>query len=628
MTPFEIIPIGPVVAIGAVICGAILVIVVNARTRTFDPDVKAGLGLLLVAVCALFFGTLAMMLRPLISFTASALLVGAGSILCQVFGYAALLRGLGHQPRRWLLAALVIGPLAVVATLFLSGRPLWQVLAASSTMHTAIILGLIWHLHAASLALGRAQMMLATLPFGLILGVYATRLVVALGTNDEAMLVILTLALAFILCFATLTWCFALMSFGLVRLTRSLKAERLRAEEANRIKSEFLANMSHEIRTPLNGILGMAQMLEDRIRGPTEREMLAVVRQSGEDLLNVLNDILDLSKVEAGRFDLDPMPFRPSELIDRVERLYRLRAEGKGLALEVVRTPALDRVLMGDGGRIVQVLHNLMGNALKFTEQGRVQLLADWREGGGAGPTAGAGWLELTVADTGIGMSPDQQERVFEDFVQADGSITRRYGGTGLGLSLSRRLIRLMGGTIRVESQLGVGTRFVVRLPLAPAAGAPLPPSDPPDAAPPVAPALPLDGLRLLLAEDNATNRRVVEAMLAGTGARLVMVPDGRAAVAAVLAAEPGFDLLLMDVSMPELDGPGALHQIRQSLGAQGRAAPPALVLTANAMTHQIDDYLAQGFVAHLAKPVRRADLVAMIQHHGQRNRAAQGQAA
>lgn len=650
MSPFDVIPVGPVILTGSVICGGIGLVVLNARSRAVDPDIRAGLGLLLVSVGVLLLGSIAVLMRGYLTFAASAFAVATAAIVCHVFGYAALLRGAGRRPPPWLMAVLVLGPMGIVGVLLQLGLPVWLILSISSCVHMAVITGIIWHLHAVTIQMGRAQMLLATQPFGLILTVYAARMAVALTTADEGLLVVLTLALGFVLCFATLTWCFGLMAFGLERLSRSLRAERQRAEAASRIKSEFLANMSHEVRTPLNGILGMAQLLDDRIRGPTEREMLAVIRQSGEGLLHVLNDILDLSKVEAGRLDLDPAPFRPAELIDRIERLYRLQAEDKQLTLEVRSAPALDRLVLGDANRILQVLHNLMGNALKFTEHGRVQLLAGWRDAlpaEGCGP--GAGWLELTVADTGIGMSPEQQERVFEDFVQADGSITRRYGGTGLGLSLSRRLIGLMGGTIRLESQLGVGTRFVIRLPLRPAAapaaaagpaptgaapeqapgGAALPAAqDLPPAAEPATRPLPLEGLRLLLAEDNATNRRVVEAMLAGTGAALVMVPDGRAAVEAALAAGPGFDLLLMDVSMPELDGPGALRRIRQGLAAEGRPAPPALVLTANAMTHQIAEYLAEGFVAHLGKPVRRADLVAAIQRHAAAGQTARGHAA
>jgi signal transduction histidine kinase len=471
VSPFDVIPVGPVILTGSVICGGIGLVVLNARSRAVDPDIRAGLGLLLVSVGVLLLGSIAVLMRGYLTFAASAFAVATAAIVCHVFGYAALLRGAGRRPPPWLMAVLVLGPMGIVGVLLQLGLPVWLILSISSCVHMAVITGIIWHLHAVTIQMGRAQMLLATQPFGLILTVYAARMAVALTTADEGLLVVLTLALGFVLCFATLTWCFGLMAFGLERLSRSLRAERQRAEAASRIKSEFLANMSHEVRTPLNGILGMAQLLDDRIRGPTEREMLAVIRQSGEGLLHVLNDILDLSKVEAGRLDLDPAPFRPAELIDRIERLYRLQAEDKQLTLEVRSAPALDRLVLGDANRILQVLHNLMGNALKFTEHGRVQLLAGWRDAlpaEGCGP--GAGWLELTVADTGIGMSPEQQERVFEDFVQADGSITRRYGGTGLGLSLSRRLIGLMGGTIRLESQLGVGTRFVIRLPLRPAA--------------------------------------------------------------------------------------------------------------------------------------------------------------
>ncbi len=618
MTPYELIPVAPVVAIVAGLTLAILVLTAQARGRAHDPEIRHGMGWLLVAQGALFCAASALLLRPWMSFSAAAFIVALGTVACFLCGYGGLSRGLGHRPRPVLLALAGLGSVGVIGALLALGVPLPLVLLASSALNGAIVTVLVLRLRQQAAAFGQAQVQLATLPFILILGLYLARLGAAMAGAGDFILTLLTLAMAFTLCFATLAWCFALLAFGMVRLTRSLRAERARAEEANRVKSQFLANMSHEIRTPLNGVLGMAQLLDDRLRDPAEREMLGVVRQCGEDLLAVLNDILDLSKVEAGRFDLDLAAMRPADLIDRIERLYRLRAGEKGIGFTVERGAGLDQVKLGDAGRIVQVLHNLLGNAIKFTAAGQVRLGAGWRDGGTEGILAspGAGWLELTVADTGIGMTAEQLQRVFEDFVQADGSITRRYGGTGLGLALSRRLIGLMGGTIRVESELGVGTRFVVRLPLADAPpGAVGTGPEPPE---PVVPGSTgaLVGLRLLLAEDNPVNRRVVEAMLAGTGAALTIAVDGRTAVAAALAEGPGFDLLLMDVSMPEVDGPTALRDIRAGLIAAGRPVPPAVALTAHAMTHQIAGFLGDGFAAHLAKPVRRADLLATIRRH------------
>jgi CheY-like chemotaxis protein/nitrogen-specific signal transduction histidine kinase len=368
----------------------------------------------------------------------------------------------------------------------------------------------------------------------------------------------------------------------------ALTAALQRAEAGSRAKSQFLATMSHEIRTPLNGVLGMAEVLGQTLERPDQTAMVGTIRQSGELLLSILNDILDLAKIESGRMALEQRVFSPLELAERTVALHGARADG--VVLRVVNDGADLRV--GDDLRLMQVMHNLVGNAVKFTEKGGVTVTVT---GGDAGR------LVIRISDTGIGMTPGQLAHVFDDFTQADGSITRRFGGTGLGLTIVRGLVTAMAGTVQVTSTLGEGTTFVLDLPLPVSV-----------AAVPVAavrvPAVALQGLRALVAEDNATNRLILGAMLKGLGVTATMAVDGEDAVAQWHAG--AFDVLLLDISMPRKDGVTALAEIRALAGA---AMPPALAVTANAMTHDIDAYLAAGFDACVSKPIRQDRLAAAI---------------
>lgn len=374
----------------------------------------------------------------------------------------------------------------------------------------------------------------------------------------------------------------------------ALRRAAERAEAANRAKSHFLANMSHEIRTPLNGVLGMAEVLEAELSEPKHRDMLATIRASGESLLGVLNDVLDMSKIEAGKLSLEHARFVPAELLARVEAMHRLQARSKGLEFEVRVGQDAQRPRWGDPVRLTQILHNLLSNAVKFTEAGGVAVSLD------LGPDD---QLELTVRDTGIGMTADQLARVFDEFEQADGTVTRRFGGTGLGMSIVRRLVDLMKGEISIESAVGQGSVIRIRLPLPEAEAAE------PDQCLPAEPAL--AGLRVLAADDNRTNLQVLRAMLAGLGVEVVTAPDGRAALQEWQAGR--FDLYLLDISMPELDGISTLSELRRREAAAGCDPAPALAITANAMAHQVAEYREAGFCDHLAKPFRRAELGAAL---------------
>ena len=383
--------------------------------------------------------------------------------------------------------------------------------------------------------------------------------------------------------------------------TQRLQEALMRAEDMSRAKSTFLANMSHEIRTPMNGVLGMAEVLADIVTEPLQRQMVDTIRKSGETLLTVLNGILDMSKIEAGKMAVESVPFLPLELIRQAESIFAIAAEEKGVAFEVLATAGCDKPRRGDAHRLMQVLNNLLNNAFKFTETGKVTLKFSCRTGKP---------VQIDVSDSGIGMDASQVARVFESFEQADGSMTRRFGGTGLGLSIVRELVTLMGGTISAESTLGHGSMFRIVLPL------PEVESMPSTQIKPKENALredALNGVRLLCADDNITNRLVLSEMLARTGAVVTQVEDGREAVdawgAALDRGEP-FALLLLDITMPVLDGMSALAEIRDIESSRGLAPVLAVAVTAHAMPTQIADYLIGGFDSHLAKPFRRLDLL------------------
>ncbi|MFK0298832.1 ATP-binding protein [Brevundimonas sp. NPDC090276] len=369
------------------------------------------------------------------------------------------------------------------------------------------------------------------------------------------------------------------------------------ATAANAAKSAFLAAMSHEVRTPLNGVLGMAQAMARDTLPPKQAERLEVIRQSGESLLGILNDMLDLSKIEAGKLEMETLEFDLGELIAGTHNTFSALAAQKGLQFDLHVARRAEGAYLGDPLRLRQVLNNLISNAVKFTEKGLVEVDVD-RQGG---------LLVIAVRDTGMGISPGALTRLFEKFEQGDLSTTRRFGGTGLGLAICRDLVRLMGGDISAVSTVHKGATFTVRLPLehighVPALPDVLGPHPSADHRPQV---------RLLVAEDNRANQLVIDTLLRQVGIAPVIVPDGRAAVAAW--EEKPWDLILMDVQMPEMDGPTATSIIRRRELDSGQARTPILALTANAMDHQLAEYRQAGMDGLVAKPIEIEKLFAAI---------------
>ncbi|MBU1383368.1 MAG: response regulator [Alphaproteobacteria bacterium] len=387
------------------------------------------------------------------------------------------------------------------------------------------------------------------------------------------------------------------MVIWLIRQARRLRLAQRRAEDANRAKSEFLANMSHEIRTPLNGVVSMADSLTRRPLGPQELEMVELIRSSGVTLERLLSDILDSARIESGQVAIEPAPFDLEQAVSDIGALWRVKAEDKGVALEVDFDPALSGSFKGDAVRLRQVLTNLVSNALKFTGEGTVRLAVE----------AGADdRILFRVSDTGVGFDREQRSRIFHRFQQADGSIPRRYGGTGLGLAISTALVDLMGGELDCESRPGEGSSFWFEIPLPrvePAAGQAVSPDAPRD--------LSDARLRVLLADDHPANRKVVEIMLAATEMELVAVEDGSQAVEAIKGGN--FDLILMDMQMPVMDGLTATAAIRRHESKHGLKRTPVVMLTANAMAEHVEAGRAAGADAHLTKPVTMASLVTAI---------------
>lgn len=374
-----------------------------------------------------------------------------------------------------------------------------------------------------------------------------------------------------------------------------LREARSKAEAANRAKSQFLATMSHELRTPLNGVLGMVELLSGEESKEERRDMVATIRESAAHLLAIVNDILDLAKVESGNLELSKSPVDLADLCRRVTDVHAVQAGKKKIALNLTIDPVLSKPRLGDRQRIMQILHNCLSNAVKFTERGGVTLHVSALKDD---------LVRFRISDTGIGMTLEETGRVFEEFTQADAGINRKFGGTGLGLSIVKRLVGLMQGTVNLESVKGRGTTLTIEVKLPPAVD-----DQKRNVAGSGAGLGGIRALRALVAEDNATNQIILRAMLARLGLSAIFANDGNEVIE---KWKPGaFDVLLMDISMPVKDGITALEELR--VLAADTKLPPAIAVTANAMTHHVESYREAGFAAVVAKPIKLDDLARAI---------------
>jgi signal transduction histidine kinase/DNA-binding response OmpR family regulator len=383
-------------------------------------------------------------------------------------------------------------------------------------------------------------------------------------------------------------------------INAEMKVAKERAEEASRAKSEFLANMSHEIRTPLNGIIGMTELALDTPLSDEQQEYLNMVKTSADALLSVINDILDFSKVEAGKLEIDCIEFSLRDCIESAVRPMALRSHQKGLELATDIAPDLPDGLVGDSGRLRQVLVNLVGNAIKFTDRGEVVVRASSQS-----QSADSIVVHFVVSDTGIGIPKDKQQLIFEAFTQADGSTTRKYGGTGLGLTICSRLVSLMGGRIWVESEPGRGSQFhfTVECRLQPNQTAAVVPDQPVE----------VSGRRILVVDDNATNLRILHDVLRNWNMNVTAVKSGRSALELLEAAKHDlqpYELVILDCHMPEMDGFMVAEHIRQTWGL---SQPIILMVTSATQNGDLARCRELGIDSHLTKPVRQQELLAAI---------------
>jgi signal transduction histidine kinase/AmiR/NasT family two-component response regulator len=416
---------------------------------------------------------------------------------------------------------------------------------------------------------------------------------ILLGWNIGAQMLALTeISVAIYLVFS------ARLAWTLHREGEAMREALDTARAADRSKSAFLATVSHEIRTPLNGVLGMAQAMKRDPLPAVQRDRLEVISESGESLLAILNDVLDLSKIEAGKLELELVDFNLEDIARGAHAAFTPIAERNGISFDLIVEEDARGAYRGDSVRVRQVLYNLISNAVKFTAEGGVKATLSRT------PTG----VRIAVADTGIGIAPDRVGALFQKFVQADSTTTRRFGGTGLGLAICRELCEAMGGTISVTSRLGEGSCFVADLPLPRAARA----AAPAEAAAPDAPLEAGATLRVLAAEDNRTNQLVLKTLLAQIGVEPVIVDNGAEAIEAWERA--AWDLILMDVQMPVMDGLTAASAIREREVQTRRAPTPIIALTANAMSHQVEGYRDAGMNGFLAKPIDIRQLFQTIQ--------------
>jgi signal transduction histidine kinase/CheY-like chemotaxis protein len=500
----------------------------------------------------------------------------------------------GASDRRLLIYALSL------ATYIVAGFPAWHLWTHSGELGVAaavmFLCGMLMHIVVSSL--GAKQLFWASAAPLVIYLVAIPPL--ALGASNLAGGLAVSGCAVMLVSYLTVLWVGHQRAVGALRASRRrAEASRREAEAASKAKTDFLAAMSHELRTPMNAVLGAADLLGRTELTEEQRGHLAMLTDGGAILMHILNDVLDLAKIEAGKLLIDPTNADVHDFARRCAALWRPRALDKGLEFTVAITPRTPQYLVIDTTRASQIVFNLISNALKFTDVGAVGLTLDAIEQPGA-PIE----LVITVSDTGVGMDPEVQNRLFTAFQQADGSISRRFGGTGLGLSISQKLARMMGGRIEVASTRDVGSAFTLRLPCA--AGKAI---DQAEIVQPMEPGAQRPGVRILVAEDNLSNQRIIDLFLRPIGADVTLVADGAQALDALAAAT--FDVVLMDLQMPVMDGLEATRRLRASDGPNARI--PVLALTANVMETHREACFEAGMTGYVTKPIDARVLLASV---------------
>ncbi len=405
--------------------------------------------------------------------------------------------------------------------------------------------------------------------------------------------------------------------------TSELREKNIQLEKFSRMQSDFLANMSHELRTPMNAIIGFADLLSDTALDEEQSEYTGIISQSADSLLVLINDILDLAKIEAGKLDLEEAPFDLTELVKNVAAMFKIPAEEKNIALSLQIHQKLPQIVVGDSTRLKQVLVNLAGNAMKFTENGSIDIRVDYEQ-----EPHGSEHVKFSVRDTGIGIPPERQEAIFDKFTQADGTTTRKYGGTGLGLAICEQLVGLMRGDIGLESQVDKGSTFYFTIPLSRQEGVveanPLCPSTDKKAQPESNRGI-IGKARILLVEDNPVNQRLASIIIKQQGHEFDVAEDGLEALERL--SREKYEVVLMDIQMPHMDGMTATKKIRtieadpevicQFVGLRDRAQPIKIIgLTAHARKEDEVACLEAGMDGFLSKPIHKEKLIATLNKH------------
>lgn len=556
------------------------------RSPIVDDSLASGAAWLIGANIAFLTGATSLLFIPVIPLQYVSLVTMGGAYAGLLFGYFAIHRGAGGTPYHKAFATIGALSVAFQWIMIINFSGVAHLLVISSIINAAVTLSMGVVILRSTRAYGRELGVLVSVPFFAISAGFILRLIlIALDAPQTAIVTVTTLN-AFIFAFSALQWSFGLLALRAARLNQSLDAERRRAQNLARTRGQFLAHMSHEIRTPLNSVLGLVDVLKSMVKQDDEREILEHVRSSGDLLVHILNDILDISKLEANAVKIEKHPFDVSALLHQIEASYAPKCRSRAVDLEINIEPEAVGIWQGDPHRVCQILHNVVGNAVKFTENGSVRV-----------SIRGAEKLELRVEDTGIGMTAAQTASMFDEFSQADEGITRRFGGTGLGMAIVRRLVILMDGEISVESELAKGTRFTISLPLQRINAIDSIPKKE------TLPTTDFAALRVLCADDSVANLLVIRKMLGLLGIHPQTVEDGCAAIHAVEQNE--FDVYFLDISMPGFSGIETLHRIRKIERDSRRAPAYAVASTANVMATDVDSYLSAGFDNHLSKPIR-----------------------